>query len=91
MITGGTNSGSNTAELLHLNGSRLCSLPDLPNNRYVHQQSGNVICGGGATSSGEDPGHSCVTFTDGTWVESHKLAGRRASPSIWASPQAQIV
>ena len=52
---------SSSAELLHLNGSRMCSLPNLPEYRNGHTQSGLLTCGGGRVKK------TCITFTGGEW------------------------
>ena len=45
IVTGGTH-GARSAELLHGNGSHWCSLPDLPEGRMFHSQTGPEACGG---------------------------------------------
>ena len=42
MVTGGTGA-TTSAELLHINGTKLCSLPPLPVARYQHSQTGIVF------------------------------------------------
>ena len=42
MVTGGTGA-TTSAELLHINGTKLCSLPNLPVARYQHSQTGIVF------------------------------------------------
>ena len=44
--TGGATTPRTSVELLYGNGSS-CWLPDLPEGRWSHSQSGLVICGGG--------------------------------------------
>ena len=39
MVTGGTGA-TTSVELLHINGTKLCSLPNLPVARYQHSQTG---------------------------------------------------
>ena len=81
MVTGGEGA-TTSVELLLLNGTRLCALPDLPGARYWHSQSGSLACGGG--SSSEET--SCVTFSGGTWEQTHTLGQRRYAHTAWASP-----
>ena len=73
LVTGGvpTNSVGTSVELLSSNGTRLCSLPNLPAPRHYHSQSGLLSCGGGGSHSGERK--SCVTFTGGHWKKTHTL------------------
>ena len=91
MVTGGYGSGSagTSVELLSLNGTRLCALPDLPEARFQHSQSGYLTCGGGSISSSEVT--SCVTFSGGTWEQTHTLGQRRHAHTAWASPQGVLL
>ena len=85
MVSGGS-SKLVSVELLHINGSNICSLPDLPAARSEHTQNGPLLCGGRA-GSGNVMG-TCVNFCDGSWDQSHSLehhAGRTSHVS-WASP-----
>merc|ERR1712241_1292954 len=50
MVTGG-GSAETSVELLFINGTRLCALPDLPGGRWFHSQSGSLACGGSGSSS----------------------------------------
>ena len=85
MITGG--SSGTSVELLFLNGTRLCALPDLPEARYQHSQSGLLACGGG----GDSERASCVTFSGGSWEQTHTLGQRRYAHTAWASPQGVLL
>ena len=67
-------------EVLRENGSYWCSLPDLPDDRLDHSQSGLMSCGGG-----DDTMTSCVTFSDGLWLVSHQLQNYRKGHSSWMS------
>ena len=85
MVTGGFNGRSLTSvELLLLNGTRLCALPDLPGARHHHSQSGLLACGGGHSRESEQ--NSCVKFSGGTWEQTHTLGqGRYAHTALWAN------
>ena len=88
MVTGGYSSGGLTSvELLFLNGTRLCALPDLPEARYQHSQSGLLACGGG----GDSERASCVTFSGGSWEQTHTLGQSRYGHTAWASPQGVLL
>ena len=94
LVTGGvpTNSVGTSVELLSSNGTRLCSLPNLPAPRHYHSQSGLLSCGGGGSHSGERK--SCVTFTTGHWKKTHTLAlGNKimGGHSAWASPRGVLI
>ena len=73
IVSGGAHKKS--VELLYPNGTRLCSLPDLPGNRDHHSQTGLVACGGGWPGFSGGPGvsTSCVTFSEGSWKKTHNL------------------
>ena len=54
-----------SAEALYLNGTQLCPLPNLPNERLFHSMIGHTICGGLETSIRK----SCIKFQNGNWEE----------------------
>ena len=60
LVTGGY-PGKKLVEVLNSNGTFLCTLPDLPDNRGRHSVDGHIMCGG----SGE--GRSCMLFDGGLW------------------------
>ena len=63
-----------------------CSLPDLPDRRVGHTQSGAVVCGGVDTRS------SCLTFSSGSgWTQSHTLLEERRWHSTWKSPRGLLL
>ena len=72
-------------EILKADGSSWCSLPDLPDERYHHTQSGMVVCGGWDTKT------SCLSFISGTWRLSHTLLHERTDHSAWVSPSGIIL
>ena len=76
-------SAGKSVELLSSNGTRLCSLPDLPGERWGHSQTGIVTCGGGVGSEET----SCVTFEAGSWKKTHTLGQQWRDHTAWASPQ----
>ena len=78
-----------SVEILRANGSYWCSLPDLPDDRYVHSQSGLVTCGGGAYNS--DSQTSCLTFSSGQWRTSHQLQHGRWEHSSWMSQHGVVL
>ena len=85
MVTGGnTVNKGKSVELLSSDGTKLCSLPDLPADRYHHSQTGLVTCGGGLTSSDQK---SCYTFSAGRWKKTHTLRQRRYGHTAYALPQ----
>ena len=85
MVTGG-NTGSaqpSSVELLSINGSSLCSLPNLPEARKLHSQSLGIICGGDNSVNVET---SCVALFGSSWTRTHTLATPRSGHISWVSP-----
>ena len=76
---------NSSVEILGENGIYMCSLPDLPDYRSSHTQSGLVTCGGdGDINNIADDSiknyvnvagveYSCLTFSSGQWIKSHNL------------------
>ena len=90
IVTGGvpSESAGTSVELLHSDGSLWCSLPDLPETRYGHTQTGLEACGGGSSSS---PQTTCVRLSGDSWSQSHQLVERRRSHCSWASPAGTLL
>ena len=87
LVTGGIpySIAGRSTELLHINGSRLCSLPNLPTIRYGHSQTRVTLCGDGYGGKSRT---TCHTLTSsGSWVKSHNLNQRRLYHSVWSSPR----
>ena len=89
IISGGYLSSSvgRPVEILHANGSYWCSLPNLPDDRYSHTQSGLVTCGGYRS----DTRTSCLTFSSGQWRTSHQLQHSRYHHSSWMSQHGVVL
>ena len=87
IVTGGTH-GSKSAELLHGNGSYWCSLPDLPEVRYGHTQTGLEACGSFRAATTKT---TCVRLSGGSWSPSHNLQQDRKYHSSWASPSGTVL
>jgi len=84
IIVSGDDGGSHgSVEVLREDGSHLCILPDLPNYRTKHTQSGLITCGGTYPTSTRK---SCVTFSSGVWTQTHSLIESRYQHSSWLSP-----
>ena len=87
LVSGGEPHASvgRSVELLHTNGSRICSLPDLPSSRRLHTQTGLTACAGGGDDASKT---SCHTLSStGFWEETHSLDQARTEHSAWDSPQ----
>ena len=86
-MTGGYPSRSvgTSVELLHSDGSPWCTLPDLPEARDSHTQTGLESCGGTSPATWT----TCVRLEGGSWTPSHQLLEERYYQyyhSSWASP-----
>ena len=77
-----------SAELLSINGTRLCALPNLPERRWHHSQNGLIACGGSHNVATQE---SCVTFTAGSWKKTNTLGHRRWSHAGWSSPRGVLL
>ena len=88
MVTGGSKIGGKSVELLSINGTRMCSLPDLPEERWQHSQNGLLSCGGSDTPSVR---RLCVTFAAGNWKKTHILGTPRYAHTGWASPRGVLL
>ena len=85
IITGGkTTHGTDEplVELLDEHGKLICSLPNLPDERFGHTQTGLMACGGGNKSHSIS---TCLTFQNGSWIYSY-MTEARFSHSSWKSP-----
>ena len=81
-MTGGYGEFSNvskTVEVLNIDGTAWCMLPDLPEDRGDHTQSGLIACGGYPN------GDNCVRFSEGHWNISHEDLNRKNRHSAWSS------
>ena len=92
LVSGGFSGSSvgRSVELLHTNGSRICSLPDLPYSRRYHSQTGVTACGGEGDFATRT---SCDTLSStGSWIQSHSLSlGGRQAHSAWASTEGIVL
>ena len=85
IVTGGMSYTSRkSVDILKEDGTHFCSLPDLPESRYSHTQSGLVMCGGFEGTQLK----SCQTFSNGVWEDTHSnsLIQSRYDHSAWSSP-----
>ena len=92
IVTGGSGGSNKSVEIIRedLDGNVMsyCSLPDLPDVRNSHTQSGLITCGGGGTN---DTRTSCVTFSSGQWKSSHVLQYGRQGHSSWMSKHGTVI
>ena len=88
IIVSGGNYAEKSVEVLHGDGTPWCSLPDLPEERSHHTQTGLLTCGGVDT---EKIWTSSVRFSGGKWKPSHKLKKERFYHSSWAAPAGTVL
>ena len=88
IVTGGQRKAQRKVEILKADGTPICALPDLPEGRYYHTQSGLVSCGG---NSGPVARTSCVTFQKGVWTKTHQLGKKWLWHSSWSSRKHGII
>ena len=74
-------------ELLHGDGTPWCRLPELPQDRAYHTQTGLEACGGYTSATRT----TCVRFSGGSWSPSHNLQQERKRHSSWASPAGTVL
>ena len=90
LVTGGQDTGT-SAEILHINGTRICDLPPIPMSHYksMHTQSGLTACGGFDSETEE---RTCITFQSGTWTTlTENLLYDRDDHSSWVTPSGDIL
>ena len=92
IITGGWTSDAvvtRSVEVLRTDGSPWCSLPDLPDDRHHHTQSGLITCGGGSNPTSQ----SCVSLSpsSGVWSKTQNLTRTRLSHSAWSSGTPHLI
>ena len=75
-----------SVEILNLDGSHRCSLPDLLNETWGHTQNGLTVCG-----NSEQEFKSCFTFTNGNWKLSQNLLRPRLYHSSWQTGQGLLI
>ena len=88
LLTGGEHSGKRTAEILNADGTPLCSLPPLPDDKRYHIQSGLIACGGltgKPNQINQIKSKSCLTFKKGVWTKTHNLGKTWNWHSSWTS------
>ena len=70
-----------SVEIIHLNGTHRCSLPDFPNATWGHSQNSLTVCG----NSDRMYRSNCFKLQDGAWTISHTLLKPRVYHSSWQS------
>ena len=73
-----------SVEVLYLNGTSWCSMPNLDYGRARASMSGFMICGGATDTGTVNRDNTCSTInSDGTWNETIFLTKNRYAHSGW--------
>jgi len=89
LVTGGQTTGvtiSKSVEVLKEDGTPLCMLPDMPDIKMDHTQSGLLACGSSVYSMSSSNTQTCISFSSGVWSETYTLINRRRWHVSWSSP-----
>ena len=73
-----------SVEILHANGSYLCTVSNLPLHTYSHIQSNGIpiVCGGAINGTSS----TCQSFETGNWTTSPRLHSNRTGAVSWKRP-----
>ena len=73
-----------SVEVLHLNGTSWCQMPNLNYGRARASMSGFMICGGATDTNSVNRDNTCSTMNgNGEWSESITLTKHRYAHSSW--------
>ena len=89
LVSGGNSETGNalaSVEVIREDGTT-CSLPDLPEPRVEHSQSGLISCGG----YHDNVRTTCTEFASGEWTTSHNLTEDRKTHTSWNAPDGVIL
>ena len=92
MLTGGgggpkgSQQKKKSVEILNMDGSHNCSLPNLLHETWGHTQNGLTVCG-----NSEHEFKSCFTFTNGNWKLSQNLLRPRLYHTSWQTGQGLLM
>jgi len=88
VVTGGYNKSyiTKTVEAISLEGTPLCTLPDLPDERRRHTMDDDIMCGGYSTKT------SCLRYVAGEWTRFRRnLVNSRSNHVSWKRPDGEVV
>ena len=75
------NYGEKSVEALRSDGTPLCKMPDLPDNRADHTMDGDILCGGYYTRT------SCLHYGSEGWTKyGWNLQQKRSEHLTWRRP-----
>ena len=75
-----------SVEALTKDGTPLCTLPDLPDQKKFHTMDDNIMCGGYYSQS------SCLYYVSGKWMQyRNELKINRTHYVSWRRPDGEVV
>jgi len=86
ILVAGGRSSTQSVEAITTDGTPLCTLPDLPDERYAHTMDNHIMCGGGNTQS------SCLHYVAGKWTKyRNDLQFERANHVSWRRQDREVI
>ena len=88
VVAGGylTSTITTTVEAISLDGTPLCTLPDLPDARRRQTLDGHIMCGGSPTKT------SCLHYVAGKWTRFRRnFVNSRSDHVSWMRPDGEVV
>ena len=89
LVVGGGGTTKNSVEAVTTDGTPLCTLPDLPHNRYHQTLDDHILCGGTGGSSTQT---SCLGYVAGKWTKyRNDLKFKRYSHVSWRRQDGKVM
>ena len=87
LVVGGHPSDSHSSvEAITTDGTPLCALPDLPDQRIFHTSDNHITCGGSYTQT------SCLHYVAGKWTKyRNDLMFKRYYHVSWRRPDGEVM
>ena len=86
MVGGDGTESLKAVEAITTDGTPLCTLPDLPDERRRHSMDGHIMCGGFGTKT------SCLLYVAGKWTRFRRnLMNSRSHHVSWKRPDGDVV
>ena len=82
MVGGNPSKSLKSVEALKIDGTPLCTLPDLPDERKGHTMDNHIMCGGS----------SCLYYVAGKWTKyRNDLKFKRSFHVSWRRPDGEVL
>jgi len=86
ILVAGGRSSTQSVEAITTDGTPLCTLPNLPDERYAHTMDNHIMCGGGNTQS------SCLHYVAGKWTKyRNDLKFKRTYHVSWRRQDREVI